>query len=205
MSSNLHSSILFVFKLLTPSVITGLTKATSLRNKSAPILGLGIIDLEPSEPINFRDKINDQIQEVSSPELNKAKIIPLHKARSEERMLDRREQLSEVPAANFKSDYRPATLGSSALSLSREESVLEGIGVQSRRTIEEMQKQQEEAERLMRPTAAEFVITEREKNRDTNRKISESNALGSYQKQSKLKSGTGGKSDVGVLLDKKRF
>jgi hypothetical protein len=205
MSSNLHSSILFVFKLLTPSVIIGLTKATSLRNKTAPILGLGIIDLEPELPAESSQERNNLLEEVSSLEHNKAKIIPFHKNSSDEKILDRTELSSEAPSANFKSDYRPATLGSSALALSREESVLEGIGVQSRRTIEEMQKQKEEAERMMRPTAAEFVITEREKNRDTNRKISESNALGSYQKQSKLKSGNLGSSDVGVLLDKKRF
>jgi hypothetical protein len=199
MSNNTMSSILYVFKLLTPLVISGLTKATSLRNKSAPILGLGIIDLEPIETPTSSDLVEEP--EVFHDQ-NKAKIIPLHKVKKDVVNDDQ----SEMKQINHRSEYRPPiTSGSSALALSREESVLEGIGVQSRRTIEEMQKQQEEAERMMRPTAAEFVITEREKNRDTNRKISESNALGNYQKQNKLKSGTVGKSDVGVLLDKKRF
>jgi hypothetical protein len=193
MSSNPISAILYVFKLLTPKVIMGLTKATSLRNKSAPILGLGIVEMEL--------EVAEQKEPAASADLaenvGKAKILPLHKSKPSKIISDKQEYVA--------SDYRPMTLGSSALALSREESVLEEIGVHSRRTIEEMQKQQEEAERSMKPTAAEFVISEREKNRDTNRKISESNALGSYQKQCKLKPNTVGKSDIGVLLDKKRF
>lgn len=183
-----------VFKLLTPKVINNITQATSLRNKNAPILGLGFVEEEDEQGI---------VQEA-----DKARILPFN--REAEAVVESNELKVAVgqsftPESKVDSRLREIESKIDETSLAESSSALESIGVVKSERARKMEELRAEKERLANPTSTQFLLAEREKVKSINKKVSSVLGLDNYKKSSMGKVKTSDVGDGGVLVDKKQF
>jgi ATP-dependent Lon protease len=166
------SIVMGVFRVLTPSSIEQMVSATSLRDRDAPVLGIDTVEIELDQP--------------------KAKILPFTKKEKQEEESQSEDQAEHHQWHSVQRVANGDQVEANSIASS-----------QTRRSVKEIEDQKQRKEQEVKnQTSSEFILSQRESIRSTNKKVVEQSGKCAYQNSSTKSSAV---QDQGILVDKKHF